>query len=306
MTPEDSVGRPVLIIFCDASKTCYGAVAYARWQLENGQFSSRFIVSKNRVAPLKARSIPQLELNACVIGARLNDKILGDSRLAFEKSIIFTDSMISLAWIRTESRILKPYESVRVGEIHMKSERESWRHVSSEKNTADDLTRGLRLQELNGRWEKGDPFLARPEEEWTKSQQILSDEEKDTVRKAVVKKSNVNLVREDTAEQYIKQFSALNRAVRVTAYRNRFIAVLKHRAAETRISKMKRQIMTFRDLSELKAKIEQKTFNYSAIAATRVEIDNARISLIIDAQKCFGPLEKARKKTTVTKSDTGN
>ena len=55
-----------LHVFVDASLTAYGAVAY----ISNGH-STSFLMAKNRVAPLKALTLPQLELMAVLVGARL-------------------------------------------------------------------------------------------------------------------------------------------------------------------------------------------------------------------------------------------
>ena len=55
-----------LHVFVDASTKAYGAVAY----LCNGS-DSTLVMAKSRVAPLKELTLPQLELMAAVIGARL-------------------------------------------------------------------------------------------------------------------------------------------------------------------------------------------------------------------------------------------
>lgn len=57
---------PNLHIFTDASKSAYRACAYL--ETEN---TSRLIMAKNRVAPIKPTALPRLELMGEVVGAKL-------------------------------------------------------------------------------------------------------------------------------------------------------------------------------------------------------------------------------------------
>ena len=56
LMPEDAIDDPILIIFSDGSSHAYGACAYHRWKLNNGQFKCRLILSKNRLAPIKRQN----------------------------------------------------------------------------------------------------------------------------------------------------------------------------------------------------------------------------------------------------------
>ncbi|XP_068674061.1 uncharacterized protein [Montipora foliosa] len=57
--------------FGDASENAYTAVVYACHVYEDGNITTRLIISKSRLAPLKAVSIPRLELLGALIGLRL-------------------------------------------------------------------------------------------------------------------------------------------------------------------------------------------------------------------------------------------
>jgi hypothetical protein len=139
LTPIGKQGLPMLVISCDASEQAFGAVAHIRWKLDTGKFDTRFVMAKSKVAPLICLGFPKLEINSCVLGARLNHTIRSETRLKFEKTVLFTDSKIALAWINSESRVYKPFVSVRVGEMQMKSDTDDWRHIRSEENVADDV-----------------------------------------------------------------------------------------------------------------------------------------------------------------------
>ena len=64
-----------------------------------------------------------------------------------------------MAWIQRTSRVYKQFVSSRVGEIRRNSDPKQWRHIPSESNVADDVSRGTAVQELNKRWLQGPEFL---------------------------------------------------------------------------------------------------------------------------------------------------
>ena len=57
ITPETTIGDPILVIFSDASIEAYGAVAYARWPAGENQFQAHIIAAKSRMAPIKTIDI---------------------------------------------------------------------------------------------------------------------------------------------------------------------------------------------------------------------------------------------------------
>ena len=165
LTPPNTIGLPTLCIFADASRDAFGACSYLRWEKSSGNYESRFISAKSRVAPLKELTIPRLELQAAVLASRLYKTIIEECCLQLERVIFFTDSMIVLTWIRSQPREFKPFVSSRVAEIQTNCDPSTWRHIPSEHNVADDLSRGIPAKDLEHRWKNGPKFLNQPKEE---------------------------------------------------------------------------------------------------------------------------------------------
>ena len=166
LTVVNAVEPPMLCVFADASKDALGACAYTRQRKDDNTYAVKFIAAKSRVSPLKQLTIPRLELQAAVLASRLAKSIQEESRIQFKDVKFFTDSTITLAWIQGPSRSFKPFVSSRVGEIQSNSDPNQWKHIPSEDNVADDLLRGIRINELQGRWKNGPEFLYLPESQW--------------------------------------------------------------------------------------------------------------------------------------------
>ena len=64
-----------LPFFCDASSIAYAAVAYQRTEYKDGSITVRMIASKTKVAPIKAVSIPRMELMGAVLSVKLSDVV---------------------------------------------------------------------------------------------------------------------------------------------------------------------------------------------------------------------------------------
>ena len=166
LTLPNATGDPSLVVFCDTSRLAFGACAYMKWKLDNGQFGTRFVAAKARVAPLKELTIPRLELQAAVLASRLGKFILQESRFNFERVRYLSDSRVALTWIKGETSSFKPFVSCRVAEIQSNSSPEDWSHCPTELNVPDDLTKRIATTEVNGRWFNGPKFLQLPEDHW--------------------------------------------------------------------------------------------------------------------------------------------
>ena len=131
---------------------------------------TRLVAAKTRLAPLKALSIPRLELMGAVIGLRLTKQVCETPRVQRGDVTYWVDSSNVGYWIRSQSRSFKPFVANRVGEIHEDSNPDQWRYVPGNLNPADHGTRGLTVGELidNECWWRGPEFLMQPETKWPK------------------------------------------------------------------------------------------------------------------------------------------
>ena len=106
--------------------------------------------------PIKTVSIPLLELHGTLLAARVVFAVQKELNFDFERGIFWTDSMITLNCIRNESRRFQTYVANRVGEIRYLTNVDQWRHCPGKLNPADDVSRGLEMNEFlkNERWLK--------------------------------------------------------------------------------------------------------------------------------------------------------
>ena len=220
--PESAFGSPELHVFADASNLAYGAVAYLVWCCENGK-EARIVSAKARVAPLRQTTIPRLELMAALLASRLAKTVHDEFKLKPSRVFLWSDSMIVLAWLRSETSQLKPFVGVRVAEIQSTWEASAWRYVPTQLSPADDLSRGIEVKEMSGRWMNGPAFLQESPEKWPKKDLQLPAEVPE------IKSTKPIFVLQPVTQPIIdpSRFSNWQRLCRVTAYCLRFVAIIK-------------------------------------------------------------------------------
>jgi hypothetical protein len=126
-----------LHVFVDASVKAYGATAYITYGSEIS-----LVMAKSRVAPLKKLTLPQLELMAAALGARLSSYL--QTHLQVSNVYLWSDSQIVLHWL-TSKKELKRFVHNRVTEIQSLTEDASWNYCPTGDNPAYLLTRGMPL-----------------------------------------------------------------------------------------------------------------------------------------------------------------
>ena len=231
LKPEITAGTSELHVFADASITAYGSVAYLLWPTPE-EPSVKLVSAKVRVAPLKQATIPRLELMAALLASRLA-KTITDEFTEKPTVTIWTDSQIVLHWIKSESLSLKAFVGVRVAENQSTWDAPHWKFVPRLMNPADDLSRGLEVEKMTGRWMNGPEFLKKSKDKWPEqpSEHVQLDDTEYKKPKTICTVVKTSPVIDSSS------FSNWQRLLRVTAYVLRFILKLK--------SKIKGSMETF-------------------------------------------------------------
>ena len=221
-----------LHIFCDASTKAYGVVAYS--VTDN---HSELIMSKARVAPIKTRTLPQLELTALEMGTRLATYLIntiqteqpyadkgpegkeskGTSPL-FKQVYIWTDSEICLHWI-TKNENKNPYVKNRVEKILSTQTNYIYNHISTKENPADLLTRGITFSKLRKEqiWFRGP--------EWLTSDQNWPEQK--SYNEVAIHATEAQVVTNDQPENLaidINKYSSFTKLMNISKYVFKLIA----------------------------------------------------------------------------------
>ncbi|KRZ98102.1 hypothetical protein T08_16093 [Trichinella sp. T8] len=120
--------------FGDASETAYGAVVYIVVKKEDYSSISNVVMAKSRVAPLKKMTLPRLELMAAQMAAKLMTFVKEALKIRIDRLTCWTDSKITLYWIKSISRRWKPFIQNRVENIQQLVEPSQWRHCPTNSN----------------------------------------------------------------------------------------------------------------------------------------------------------------------------
>ena len=166
--------------FCDASQSGYGACIYLKSTNADSKVKVSLLCSKSRVAPIKTRTIPRLELCAMQLLTKLYVQVSAALSVKINHTYFWSDSTIALNWINTSPNLLKVFVGNRVSEIQTKTNISYWHHIRSEDNPADALSRGQLPHELleNYLWKNGPKWLQKNESDWPKLQIPGIDREK--------------------------------------------------------------------------------------------------------------------------------
>ena len=174
------ITKAQLHVFVDASLSAMCAVIYLRAHCDQ-LLQISFLVGKCRVAPIRATTIPKLELQAAPIGLRLVTSIKKILPLTIKETFLWNDSSTVLQWIGSSHKRLPVFVANRAAEILDHSRVDEWNVVPGIQNPADIGTRGMKVTELkHSEWFSGPSFLKFEKDQWPTKPEFDSTPESKT------------------------------------------------------------------------------------------------------------------------------
>ena len=225
-----------LLICCDASKDLYGFSCYAKSSI-NGKFETNLIFAKSKIAPVKSKSLPTLELLSAFLAIKCLPNILNGLKGRVTNVTLCLDAQIVLSWILTKNVKTKNlFASNRIKDITKYREEIfsnysidiKFKYIPTEFNPADLLTRGITHKSFVTNiefWRHGPEFLNDSSIRWPEKElRCLSESSKILARSVIASKIETILP--------IDRFSDVNRLIRVTALVFKFIYMLKKKSKD--------------------------------------------------------------------------
>jgi len=154
--------------FSDASERAYGACVYVRSKSSDNHYETNLLCAKSRVAPLKNLFLHRLELCAALLLAQLMRKVSEALDIKVSRTYFFSDSTITLSWIKSSPRRWSTFVANRVSAIQDISDTNGWHYVESACNPADIISRGMppTLLLKTILWWKGPTWLSQEMSDW--------------------------------------------------------------------------------------------------------------------------------------------
>lgn len=225
--------------FSDASEKAYCACLYLRALFKGEPVSVVLLCSKTRVAPLRNVSLPRLELSAALLLVQLTKSVYQSMNIKFSHIYLWTDSTITLFWIKTPPFKLKTFVANRVSEIQELSEDVTWNHVKSQQNPADVGSRGVILSNMNQlhEWWYGPEFLYSTIVFANLPSNIVLNETQSNESIVELKRETVSLIVQQSPPEFDLWFkySRLKTLQRVFAFVLRFVSNCRNKNKLTRV-----------------------------------------------------------------------
>jgi len=218
--------RSELHCFSDASNVGYGSCVYLRLIDVDGNVHCSLVIGKSRVCPIKAVTIPRLELSAAVLSTEVGSMMNDELRYESLQTYYWTDSKIVLGFISNEVKRFQVYVANRVQRIRDVTDPVQWHYVSTESNPADLASRGTTADQLlSSMWLTGPEFL------WNK-ELVLDEDEEVPVEECEEEMKVVRscLLAEANPPEFLPmKYSSWNHSKRVLAVCLRFIENLRRK-----------------------------------------------------------------------------
>jgi hypothetical protein len=145
--PRFIIGRDIARLevhaFCYASLRAYGACIYVRSINDFGSIVVNLVSGKSKVAPIKTRSLAELELCGALLLSKLLVKVKQSIPLKVDMICCWSDSEIVLNWISAHPSTWTTFVANRVTKIQENTADAKWNHIHSKDNPADLSSRGV-------------------------------------------------------------------------------------------------------------------------------------------------------------------
>nr|XP_034194844.1 uncharacterized protein LOC117611069 [Osmia lignaria] len=210
--------------FANASVLAMAAVVYLVVHAPSTGTQVLLICSKTRVTPFKRLTIPRLELTVALLLSKLMRHVHATLNMTVTQTFLWTDSEVTLAWIKTHPSKWKDYVRNRVIQIQGITQNFHWRHVPGSSNPADCASRGMATDQLqqHSLWWTGPPWITQSQDAWPKQTSVDADDLGAPEARAVVSLHTANAVKEYSWE-LIYKYSCINRLLRITARCLKFV-----------------------------------------------------------------------------------
>ncbi|XP_011858918.1 PREDICTED: uncharacterized protein LOC105556434 [Vollenhovia emeryi] len=218
--------------------------------------------------------MPRLELCGALLLARLLREVNNALNIATNKITLWCDSTIVLHWLKTPPHLLKTFVAHRITETQTLTKSIEWRHIKSEFNPADAISRGQLPQNLlqNKTWCTGPQWLSRSENEWPRA--IMQ-----TIETPELKRNTCLMITPRDPDIF-KRYSSYSKLRRIIAYCFRFHPLNKCKGnltveeIETAEVKILRIIQSSQFSEEIKGLKSKGVTNRNRIANLNPFLDN--------------------------------
>jgi len=135
---------------------------------DDGKVHCAFVMGKTRLAPLKAVTVPRLELQAATLAARQDQFLRRELDIELGESTFWSDSTAVLLSINNTSKCFPTFVANRISKLEAASRPSQWKYAPTRANPADEGSRGLHARELvlKSRWLKAPEFLWKTANSW--------------------------------------------------------------------------------------------------------------------------------------------
>ena len=229
--------NPELVVFCDASKLIYGFCVYL--VNPNDTDPSRLVFSKSKVAPLKTKTLPTLELMAIYLAYKCLVAILQSLRkLNISKVTIASDSQVALSWVMDQkiknknvfaANRLKDISSIRDKIFEQFNVPIVHEYINTKLNPADLLTRSLNFTAFDSNldlWKHGPKFLQQNQIVWPHSDLMsISPDNKALMCNSAVLNSAPSS--NSFVNELVGKYSTLHKLIRVVTFVLMFVSKLR-------------------------------------------------------------------------------